>query len=130
MVTAHIARVFFACPTENLDNFHNKAWVRSFASRLSLDYADWWRSCYHVLHIERVWSTIVSFCFAFVQNVRWKLRKRFHTFVVFYYRALGLAPKMLRTTQISVLAYGIYFQINRPTSNGENSRRFRTDPLH
>ena len=26
------------------------------------DYVGWWPSCHYVLHIERVWSTIVCFC--------------------------------------------------------------------
>ena len=46
------------------------------------DYVDWWPSCHCVLHIERVWSTIVYFLSASDQNVQQNIRKRLHIFVV------------------------------------------------
>lgn len=55
-----LAKVFFACPIGNLDNFQIiKGSVVSTPP--VLDHADWWPSGYCVLHITRVWSTIVSF---------------------------------------------------------------------
>ena len=72
----HIAKVFFACPPENLDNFQRKLQrVRSFTPRLSWLW-DRWSSCGRcVLHIGRVWSTIVSFFVASVQNVQEQVTK-------------------------------------------------------
>ena len=52
--------MFFACPIGNLDNFQNiKGLVVSTPP--VYDYVGWWPSGCYVLHIERVWSTIVSF---------------------------------------------------------------------
>ena len=80
----------FHQPNRKSGQFSYKAWVGRLHFACLNDYVDWWPSCHYVLHIERVWSTIVSFCFAFVQNVRWKLRKWLHTFVCSGYNCRNL----------------------------------------
>jgi len=60
--------VFFANLVENLDNFQTQGFGRQHSACLdTVDDTPFWPI---VLHISRVWSTIVSYLGASVQNVR------------------------------------------------------------
>ena len=61
-IALHIAKVFFACPCRKSRQFSETKDTVVNAPPV-YDYVDWWPSCHCVLHIERVWSTIVYFCF-------------------------------------------------------------------
>ncbi len=74
MISSTYAKVFFANLVENLDNFLTQGFGRKHSACL-YDYVGRWPSYCRVLHIERVWSTIVSFLGASVQNVRREVTK-------------------------------------------------------